>query len=104
MSLLIEEGDRKPAPYPPKLYHEADLDLTLRAVHGVWTSVFIFLALAIFTSYFQEHRRTALSFAGAMALIVCFRLGCYRWPNRPAGQSRRVWRKLYLSTILLMGL
>src|SRR5436305_6476235 len=104
MPRLIEEGDPKAAPHSEELCQEADLDLTLRAVHGVWTSVFVFLVLAFFTSYFQDHPRTALWFAGAMTLIICLRLGCYRWPNRPAGRPRRLWRALYLWTILLMGL
>src|SRR5436305_2096206 len=104
MSWLIEEDDRKPAPYPAELCREADLDLTLRAIHGVWTSVFVLLVLVIFTPYFQEHPRTAFTFTGAMALIICLRLGFYRWQDRPAGRPTRLWRTLFLSTILLMGL
>src|SRR6266576_2543407 len=91
----IDAGDRK--------CEQADLDLTLRAIHGIWTSVFIFLVLAVFTSYFQEHPIMTYSFAAAVGLIICLRLGSYRWQNRP-GPSRRLWRALYLSTILLMGL
>src|SRR5436190_9762080 len=100
MSWTIGKGDPSTAPRPEELRREADLDLTLRAVHGVWTTLFVFLVLAIFTPYFQEHPRTAFSFAGIMSAIVCIRLGCYRWPNR----QRQLLRTLYFSTILLMGL
>jgi len=39
----------------PELSEQADLDLTRRAIDGVWASVVIFLVLAIFSSYFKEH-------------------------------------------------
>src|SRR5437016_590134 len=54
-------------PTPGALVEQADLDLTRRAIHGAWVSLFIFVVLAAFTSYFHEHPRLAFSFA---AIIV----------------------------------
>ena len=50
------------------LVEQADLDLTRRAIHGAWVSLFIFVVLAASTSYFHEHPRLAFSFSrGARA-------------------------------------
>ena len=86
------------------LADRADLDITRRAMHGTWTSIFIFLVLAVFTSYFKERPRLAFSFAILMALIIGLRLWLQRWPSRTESRSRRIWKRLYLSTIILMGL
>src|SRR5436190_1380259 len=82
MSWTIGKGDPSTAPQPEGLRREADLVLTLRAVDVVWTTLFVFLVLAIFTPYFQEYQRTAFSFAGIMSAIICIRLGCYRKRER----------------------
>src|SRR5947208_3358071 len=89
---------------PGQLEDQADLDLTRRAIHGVWVSLFIFVVLAICTSYFNEHPRLAWSFASAMTLIIALRLAVRQWLSRPDGPSRMRWKKLYFATIVLMGL
>src|SRR5262245_22900918 len=86
------------------LAEQADLDLTRRAIHGAWVSLFIFIALAAFTPYFEEHPRLALSFAAIIASVICARLGLLRWPNRPDERSRQIWKSCYFSTIILLGL
>src|SRR5258708_1407046 len=87
-----------------QLEDQADLDLTRRAIHGVWVSLFISVVLATCTSYFSEHPRLAWPFAAAMALIIGLRLATRRWPSRPDAQSRILWKRLYFATIILMGL
>src|SRR5260370_25671548 len=83
---------------------QADLDLTRRCIHGTWVSLFIFLVLATCTSYFQEHPRLAFSFAAIAAMIIGLRLALHSWPNRPDSRWRALARRLYFSTIILMGL
>src|SRR6266478_694190 len=90
----------RPSARSAELLEQADLDLTRRAIHGTWTSLFIFFVLAVFTPYFTEHPVPAFSFAAMLGLIVGFRLWLYRWPRRSAGRSRRITRALYISTIL----
>jgi signal transduction histidine kinase/CheY-like chemotaxis protein len=94
----------QPSDRSEELQEQADLDLTRRAIHGAWTSAFIFLVLAVFTPYFTEHPVPAFSFAAMIGLIAGCRLWLYRWPRRSPGRPRRISRVLYLSTILLMGL
>ena len=104
---MSSRASTTPAPYPVRdaqLAGQADRDLTRRAIHGTWVSLFIFLVLATCTSYFQEHPRLAFSFAAIAALIIALRLGLHRWPNRPDSRSRTLWKKLYFSTIILLGL
>src|SRR6476620_8243513 len=86
------------------LADRADLDIARPANHGTWTSIFIFLVLAVFTSYFKDRPQLAFSFAILMALIIGLRLWFQRWPSRTDSRSRLSWKRLYLSTIILMGL
>src|SRR5260370_6345654 len=87
-----------------RLAEHADLDLTRRAIHGTWTSISIFIILALFTSYFIERPWLPFSFALLMALIIGLRIWLRRWPNQTDSRSRRIRKKLYFSTIILMGL
>jgi len=86
------------------LRHQADIDLSRRAIHGTWTSVLILVVLALFTSCFTEQPGLSFTFAFSMALVVGARLWIWRWPDPAAGRSRWIWKGIYVSTILLMAL
>src|SRR5262245_6073251 len=101
-----------PSPAPPshdpnragRLAEHADLDITRRAMHGTWTSISIFIILALFTSYFVERPWLPFTFAVLMAVLIGLRIWLRRWPNQTNRRSRRIRKKLYFSTIILMGL
>jgi signal transduction histidine kinase/ActR/RegA family two-component response regulator len=86
------------------LAERADIDLTRRAMHGTWTSLFILVALAGFTSYFKDYPKLAWPFALCMAMVIALRLWFRRWPDRTDSRSRLLWKRMYNATILLMGL
>src|SRR5712664_2957253 len=95
---LTTDGHSHP-PADDHLRHQADLDLSRRAIHGVWTSLLIVIVLALFTSCFTDQPRIGWIFIAAMALIVGLRLGCRGWPNQTSNRSLLFRKRVYLSTI-----
>jgi signal transduction histidine kinase/CheY-like chemotaxis protein len=80
---------------------EADMDLALRLIHGLYFYPILLLLLGLTTGYFREHPSTVLASAAIIAAGVSLRLYVTLWRESLYDANPERWRGLLLLTIIL---